>query len=79
MAAKLTRLSYKIVIQLDLVAESCTIYSSPASRPVRKLLDTPSYTTLYTKGCDLIRHVKDMNQISKIDQNPASVSLQNTN
>jgi hypothetical protein len=33
----------KIAIQLHLVAESCTICSSRARRPVRKLLDTPSY------------------------------------
>jgi hypothetical protein len=30
-------------IQLHLVAESCTICSSHSRRPVRKLLDTPSY------------------------------------
>jgi len=28
---------------LQLVAESCTICSSRSGRPVRKLLDTPSY------------------------------------
>jgi hypothetical protein len=43
MAAKLTRLTHKIAIQLHLVAESCTIYSSGSRRPVRKRLDTPSY------------------------------------
>jgi hypothetical protein len=43
MAAKLTRLSHKIAIQLHLVAESCTICSSRSRRPVRKLLDTLSY------------------------------------
>jgi hypothetical protein len=43
MAAKLTRLTHKIAIQLHLVAESCTICSSRSTRPVRKLLDTPSY------------------------------------
>jgi hypothetical protein len=42
MAAKLTRLIYKITIQLHLVAESCTICSSRSRRVVRKLLDTPS-------------------------------------
>jgi len=36
MAAEPTRLTHKIVIQLHLVT---------AWRPVRKLLDTPSYTT----------------------------------
>jgi hypothetical protein len=43
MAAKLTRLTYKIAIQLHLVAESCTICISRSRLPVRKLLDTPSY------------------------------------
>jgi hypothetical protein len=43
MAAKLTRLTHKIGIQLHLVEESCTICSSRSRRPVRKLLDTPSY------------------------------------
>jgi len=44
MAAKLTRLTHKIAIQLHVVAESCTICSSRSRRPVQKLLDTPSYT-----------------------------------
>jgi hypothetical protein len=43
MAAKLTRLTHKITMQLHLVAESCTICSSRSRQPVRKLLDTPSY------------------------------------
>jgi hypothetical protein len=43
MVAKLTRLTHKIAIQIHLVAESCTICSSRSRRPVRKLLDTPSY------------------------------------
>jgi hypothetical protein len=43
MAAKLTRLTHRIAIQLHLVAESCTICSSRFKRPVRKLLDTPLY------------------------------------
>jgi hypothetical protein len=45
MAAKLTALTHKIAIQLHLVAESCTVRSSRCRRPVRKVLDTPSYTT----------------------------------
>jgi hypothetical protein len=45
MAAKLTRLTHKIAIQLHLVAESCTICSSRSRWLVRKLLDTPSYFT----------------------------------
>jgi len=44
MVAKLTRMTHKIAIQLYLVAESCTICISRSRRPVRKLLDTPSYT-----------------------------------
>jgi hypothetical protein len=43
MAAKLTRLTHKIAIQLHLAEESCTICSSRARQPVRKLLDTLSY------------------------------------
>jgi hypothetical protein len=43
MVTKLTRLTHKIAIQLHLLAESCTICSSCYRRPVRKLLDTPSY------------------------------------
>jgi len=43
MAARLTRLTRKIEIQLRLMAESCTICNSRSRRPVRKLLDTPSY------------------------------------
>jgi hypothetical protein len=43
MAAKLTRLTHKIAIQLHLVAESSTICSSRSRQPVRNLLDTSSY------------------------------------
>jgi hypothetical protein len=43
MAAKLTRLTQKIAIQMHVVSESCTICSYRSMRPVRKLLDTPSY------------------------------------
>jgi hypothetical protein len=50
MAAKLTRLTHKLVIQLHLVAESCTIWSSRARQPVRKLLDTPSYAASCSEG-----------------------------
>jgi hypothetical protein len=48
MAAKLTRLTHKIAIQLHLVAESCTICISRCRWPVRNLLDTdtPSYVKL---------------------------------
>jgi len=42
MEEKLTKLTYKIAIQLHLVAECCTTCSSRSRRPVRKLSDTPS-------------------------------------
>jgi hypothetical protein len=44
MAAKLTRLTQKIALQLNPVAESCTTCSSRSRRPVWKFLDTPSHT-----------------------------------
>jgi len=43
MAVKRTRMTHKIAIQLHLMAERCTIWSSRYRRPFRKLLDTPSY------------------------------------
>jgi len=43
MVAKITRLTHKMVIQLCLVAKSCTICSSCSRWPVWKLLNTPSY------------------------------------
>jgi hypothetical protein len=39
MAAKRTRLTHKIAIQLHLVAENCTICNSRSRRPIWKLLD----------------------------------------
>jgi hypothetical protein len=48
MAAKLTRLTHKIAIQLHLVAESCTICSSRSRWPVRKLFYAPLYSVLLT-------------------------------
>jgi len=50
MAAKFTRLAHKISTQLYLVAESCNIYSSRCRRPVRKLLDIPSYSVTEKTG-----------------------------
>jgi len=35
-----------MAMQLQLVAESCTICSSRSRRPVRNLLDTPSYMSM---------------------------------
>jgi hypothetical protein len=52
MAAKLTRLTHKIAIQLHLVPESYTICSSRSRQPVRKLLDTPSYVRVFMKPFD---------------------------
>jgi hypothetical protein len=43
MAAKLTRLTDKIAIQLHLVTECCIICSSRSKLSVRKLLDALSY------------------------------------
>jgi len=51
-AAKLTRLTHKIAIQLLLGAESCAICSSRSRRPVQKLLDSPSY---YPSGWEILR------------------------
>jgi hypothetical protein len=45
-AAKLTRLTHKIVIQVHLVAENCIICISCSRQPVRKRLDTRSYQRL---------------------------------
>jgi len=42
-AAKLIILIHKVVTQLHLVVESCTICRSCSRWQVRKLLDTPSY------------------------------------
>jgi len=41
MVEKLTQLTNKIVIQVHLVAESCTICGSRSRQPVQKVLDTP--------------------------------------
>jgi hypothetical protein len=51
MAVKLTRLTHKIAIQLHLVAESYTTCISRSRRPVRKLLDTPSYLSYHAGRC----------------------------
>jgi len=49
MVAKFAILTHKIAIQLHLVAESCTTCSSHSGRPVRKLMDTPSYKKAESK------------------------------
>jgi len=43
MAAKLIKVTHKIKIQLNLMAESCTVCSSCSRQPVQKLLNTPLY------------------------------------
>jgi hypothetical protein len=53
MAAKLTRLTQKIAIQLRLVAQSCTICSSRCRRPVWKLLWLHLRTHLIRRVCQL--------------------------
>jgi len=59
MAAKLTRLTHKIAIQLHIVSEIYTICSSCFRRPVRKLLDTPLYKLLVSwdglENTDMVR------------------------
>jgi hypothetical protein len=50
MAVKLTRLTHKIVIQLQLMAESCTICSCRSRRPVRKCLGTSLYSKRIFSG-----------------------------
>jgi hypothetical protein len=52
MAAKLTR-----SIQLHIVTENCTICSSRSRRPVRKLLDTPSYA-IHLLNCGVVTGIK---------------------
>jgi hypothetical protein len=47
MAAKLTKLTHKIAIQMHVVAKTCTICSTRSGRPVRELLDTASYLFLF--------------------------------
>jgi hypothetical protein len=49
MAVELTRLTHIIAIQLHLLSESCTICGSRSRWPVRKLLDTPSYFSKFTR------------------------------
>jgi len=51
MAAKLNRLTHKIVIRLHLETESFTSCSSRSRRPVRKLLGTLSYMHVSSPEC----------------------------
>jgi len=54
MAAKRTRLNHKVVIQLHLMAQSSTIFSSRSRLPVRKLLDT---TLILVQGGFTVRRL----------------------
>jgi len=51
MVEKLAKLTHKIAIQLQEVAENCTICSSRSRWPVLKLFDTPSYIFLLLSFC----------------------------
>jgi len=73
MAAKLTRLTHNVALQLHLVAESCTICSSRSRRPVWKLLDTPSYPeNAFLRFCTLtvpeLRLVETQSVRCKVNQ-----------
>jgi len=57
MAAKLTRLTYKMAVKPHLVVQSCTICSSRSRRQVRKLLDAPSYIFFSCHGLTLLASV----------------------
>jgi hypothetical protein len=46
MVAKPTTLTHKVAIELQLVVECFTICCYRSRRPVRKLLDTPSYAVV---------------------------------
>jgi hypothetical protein len=43
MGARLTGLTHRVAMRLRLVAGSFAVCGSRSGRPVRKLLDTPSY------------------------------------
>jgi hypothetical protein len=64
MAAKLTRLTHKIAIQLHPVAESCTIFSSRSRRPVRKLLDTLCIGVVEVKLHEFLTSAPDLGEWS---------------
>jgi hypothetical protein len=58
MAAKLTRMTHKTSIQLDLVAESYNICSSRSRLPVRKLMDTLSYKPDVSSNTDMNAYIQ---------------------
>jgi hypothetical protein len=67
-AAKLTRLTHKTAMQLHLVPENCTTCSSRSRRPVRKLLDTPSYFNFSRPLLRVVSHVPGLYLIHTRDQ-----------
>jgi hypothetical protein len=64
MATKLTRMTHKLATQLQLLAENWTIRSSRSRRPVRKLMDTPSY---------LYRHFSQLMTVWKVNMSCLSI------
>jgi len=72
MAEKLTRLTHKIAIQLQLVAESCAICSSHSRWPIRKLLDTP----LYVIQCRTVANLSTWHSIITLTNIIISTHLQ---
>jgi len=78
MAAKLTRLTHKITIQLHLVAESCTICSSPTRRLVRKLLDTLVYYPVYYAAHFECDYKKQPSPVSERSKSRTVVQISNT-
>jgi len=77
MSAERTRLTHKIAIQLHLVTKSCAICISRSKRPVRKLLDTPSYSVgsyfIYLPGnqlfCDSVVILAPSNRLYLLPSN----------
>jgi hypothetical protein len=75
MAAKLTRLTHKMAMQLHLVAESCTVCSSRSRRPVRKLWIHPRilnhlidpYLMNWSFKRERNRYLREMNRCSGCD------------
>jgi len=67
-ATKPTKLSHRIAIQLHLVEGSCTICSSRSRRPVRKLLDTPSFIMFISTLGTIIKWILGRQDRSVADQ-----------
>jgi hypothetical protein len=78
MASEVTRLIHKMAIQPHLVAESCTICNSRCRWPVRKLLNTPSYTLLFLFPLFALYSAMATGQISLINSPIKSHNVNNT-